>query len=258
MTVRNSAKGITVIGSSAITVADTRVEDIGEEAIHLRSNTTDSTVIGNSIDNTGLMTQMYGEGVYIGTAKDNWCTYSNCEADRSDRNTVILNTISNTTAEPIEAKEGATNGLITRNSINGTGMTDHADSLIAVQSNGWVVSKNSGTNSPLDGLQVWEHSAGWGMNNIATPTTSTRTCPATPCGCPTTSSATSSGVTTPSATPAGVSRTNPASTDRKDPSPMTDTLPRPLPLRPRPDPAGRQRAVGDLDRRPPGRAGADR
>ncbi len=167
MTVRNSAKGITVIGSSAITVADTRVEDIGEEAIHLRSNTTDSTVIGNSIDNTGLMTQMYGEGVYIGTAKDNWCTYNNCEVDRSDRNTVILNTISNTTAEPIEAKEGATNGLITRNSINGTGMTDHADSLIAVQSNGWVVSKNSGTNSPLDGLQVWEHSAGWGMNNIA-------------------------------------------------------------------------------------------
>ena len=167
MTVRNSAKGITVINSSNITIADTRVATIGEEAIHLRTNTTDSTVIGNTISDTGLMTPMYGEAIYVGTAEPNWCSYSNCLPDASDRNTIVLNTISNTTAEPIEAKEGATNGLISRNSIDGTGMSEHSDSLIAIQSNGWVVSKNTGSNAPLDGLQVWEQGPGWGMNNIA-------------------------------------------------------------------------------------------
>ena len=78
----------------------------------------------------------------------------------------MLNDISQTTAEPIEAKEGATNGLITLNSIDGTGMTEHSDSLIAIQSSGWVVSRNSGVDAPLDGIQVWEYGPGWGMNNI--------------------------------------------------------------------------------------------
>ena len=166
MTVRSTSKGITVVSSRAITVADTRVENIGEEAIHLRNNTTDSTVIANSINNTGLVTEMYGEGVYIGSAEINWCANTSCEPDRSDRNTVVLNDISQTTAEAIEAKEGAANGLISGNSIDGTGMTDHSDSLIAVQTNGWVVSKNSGVDAPLDGIQVWEFAGGWGKSNI--------------------------------------------------------------------------------------------
>ena len=71
MTVRNVQKGVAVLYSQAVTVADLRVENIGDEAIHLKNETTDSTVIGNSISTTGLLDTNYGEGVYIGTAQGN-------------------------------------------------------------------------------------------------------------------------------------------------------------------------------------------
>ena len=35
----------------------------------------------------------------------------------------MLNDISETTAEPIEAKDGTNDGLITRNTLDGAGMT---------------------------------------------------------------------------------------------------------------------------------------
>lgn len=169
LTVRNSQKGVAVMHSSDVTVADLRVENIGEEAIHLKNNTTDSTVIGNSIEHTGLLTPVYGEGVYIGTAKPNWCIYNGCAPDRSDRNTVVLNDISHTTAEQIEAKEAAVDGTIADNTLDGSGMVAaSSDSLINIQSNGWVIRHNFGANAPLDGVQVWAGFAGYGEHNLVT------------------------------------------------------------------------------------------
>ena len=69
LTVRQSQKGIAVINSHHIVVADTRVDHIGDEAIHLRNSTTDSVVIANSIEYTGLMTSIYGEGIYVGSSE---------------------------------------------------------------------------------------------------------------------------------------------------------------------------------------------
>jgi hypothetical protein len=167
LTVRSSQKGIAVMGSDHVTIADTRVEDIGEEAVHLKFMTTDSTVVGNSITRTGLMTAQYGEGVYIGTAKPNWCVYNGCRPDASDRNRIIGNTISHTTAEQIEAKEAAVDGLIADNVLDGAGMDQpSSDSLIAIQSNGWTITGNRGQNSPNDGVQVWEAFAGDGQDNL--------------------------------------------------------------------------------------------
>ena len=132
MTVRNAQKGISVNTSSFVTIADTRVENIGEEAIHLKNQTTDSTVVGNSIANTGLLTPKYGEGVYIGTSDSNWCAYTNCMPDASDRNSIIGNDITNTTAESIDAKNGTEDGTIAKNTLDGTGMVaDLSDSLVS-------------------------------------------------------------------------------------------------------------------------------
>ena len=168
MTVRNAQKGISVMGSNHVTVADTRVENIGEEAIHLKFTTTDSTVVGNSIAHTGLQSPVYGEGVYIGTSEQNWCVYTDCVPDASDRNSIVLNDISHTSAESIEAKAGTNDGLIAKNTLNGTGMvTDVSDSNIGVMGNGWVIAKNTMSNAPLDSVQVWEISAGYGKNNTA-------------------------------------------------------------------------------------------
>jgi hypothetical protein len=178
VTVRNAQKGITVIGSNHITVADNRVENIGQEAIHLKFTTTDSTVVGNSIAGTGLQTTVYGEGVYVGTSEQNWCVYTNCIPDASNRNSIVLNDISNTTAENIEAKAGTEDGLIAKNTLDaGAMVASESDSNIGVMGNGWVIAKNTMANAPLDAIQVWEISTGYGKNNTTYANTNTTAIP---------------------------------------------------------------------------------
>jgi len=166
MTVRDSIKGISVWHSTAVTVADTRVENIGDEAIHLLDFTTDTTVVANSIDGTGLVDPEYGEGVYIGTADNNWCAYSQCLPDRSDRNLVVGNNIRRTTAKPIEAKVATSGGVISGNTIDGQGMRPTSSALIYVKGNSYVVSHNTGRNSSIDGVLVVQRNAGWGRDNL--------------------------------------------------------------------------------------------
>lgn len=164
MTVKSSQKGISVMNSHHVAVSDTLVERIGEEAVHLKNNTSDSVVIGNTIRYTGLLTPTYGEGVYIGSSKLNWCKYNGCKTDASDRNAIVSNTISNTSSEPIDLKEGAVNGTVWGNTINGYGMKS-GNTLISVQSDGWIVAKNTGSNAKVDGIQVWQVYDVWGKNN---------------------------------------------------------------------------------------------
>ncbi|GAA3550305.1 hypothetical protein GCM10022197_01450 [Microlunatus spumicola] len=167
MTVRNVQKGVAVLNSQAVTVADLRVENIGDEAVHLKNQTTDSTVIGNSIALTGLNAPNYGEGVYIGTAQGNWCLYNGCAPDASDRNLVAFNDIRATTAEPIEAKAGTNDGTMWKNTLDGAAVvSSDSDSLVQVMGSGWVIAGNSGTHSPGDAIQVWNTDADYGLNNI--------------------------------------------------------------------------------------------
>ena len=164
MTVRNSQKGISVMNSHHVAVSDVLVEHVGEEAIHLKNNTTDSVVIGNTIRDTGLMTPTYGEGVYVGTAKGNWCKYNDCAPDASNRNAVVANHISRTSSEPIDLKEGAVDGTVWGNTLDG-GSMKIGETLISVQTNNWVVAHNTGSNVKQDGVQVWQAYEVWGRNN---------------------------------------------------------------------------------------------
>jgi len=165
MTVTNGQKGITVRRSHHVTVADALVHTVGHEAVHFRENTTDSVVIGNTIRNTGLIHGPYGEGVYIGSSDRNWCSLTACLPDRSDRNSVINNTISRTTAQSIEAKEGTTGGVIRGNVFDGLGMTN-ADSWVMVKGNDWKITSNTGTNGPQHGFEVNGSVAGWSYRNL--------------------------------------------------------------------------------------------
>lgn len=164
MTVRNSQKGISVMRSDHVAVADVLVEHLGEEAIHLKNNTTDSVVVGNTIRDTGLMTPTYGEGVYVGTAKPNWCKYNGCAPDASNRNAVVANHITRTSSEPIDLKEGAVDGTVWGNTLDG-GSMKVGETLISVQTNNWVVAHNTGANAKEDGIQVWQAYDVWGRNN---------------------------------------------------------------------------------------------
>ncbi|MEC5200181.1 hypothetical protein RCH21_002424 [Arthrobacter sp. PL16] len=164
-TVRNGQKGVMADATTGTFIQDLAVTGIGDEAIHLRNNSTANVVLNNTISNTGLRKPKFGEGVYIGSAESNWCTVTECLPDRSDRNVIAGNTISGTTSESIDVKEGTVNGLIIDNTFDGSDLSG-ADSWVDVKGTAWTITGNRGENTPLDGFQTHEIIDGWGTRNL--------------------------------------------------------------------------------------------
>ncbi|GAA0991787.1 hypothetical protein GCM10009563_05020 [Subtercola frigoramans] len=162
--VTGAQKGILLDTSSNNTLSNLSVTSVGDEAVHLRAGSSDNLVENNTIGQTGLAEAKFGEGIYVGTAQSNWCTISACNPDQSDRNLLVGNRISGTTAENIDIKEGTTGGQVTGNSFDGSASTE-VDSLIDVKGNGWMIGSNTGRNSPVDGAQVHVIVPPWGSGN---------------------------------------------------------------------------------------------
>jgi hypothetical protein len=165
LTIRNGQKGVMLDETTNSVVQGLTVEGTGDEAIHLRKFSSDNKVIGTTIRGAGLRKAKFGEGIYIGTAESNWCDISSCEPDKSDRNEIRANTISGTTAENVDIKEGTSDGLLLDNSFDGSAATE-ADSWVDVKGRGWRIEGNTGRNSPLDGFQTHEILDGWGTKNV--------------------------------------------------------------------------------------------
>jgi hypothetical protein len=165
-TIRNGQKGLMADRVQRVVVQGLTVEQIGDEAIHLRNFSSDNLVQGNTIRNTGLRRDKFGEGIYIGTAESNWCTITNCQPDHSDRNIVRGNVISATTAESIDIKEGTSGGVVSGNTFDGSALSgSHADSWVDVKGNGWLIEGNVGRHALEDGYQTHEVVDGWGAKN---------------------------------------------------------------------------------------------
>jgi hypothetical protein len=166
-TVTNGQKGVVTDGTVGSLIQGLTVTAIGDEAIHLRDFSTDNTVDGNTVSRTGLLKTKFGEGIYIGSAKSNWCTYSDCKADASDRNVISNNTITQTTAESVDIKEGTSHGVLKGNTFDGSSLVESgADSWVDVKGDDWVISGNTGTNSPNDGFQTHQIVDGMGTRNV--------------------------------------------------------------------------------------------
>jgi hypothetical protein len=149
-TVIGGQKGIIFDNVQHGSINNLYVHNIGEEGIHLRDNSSDNVVSGNTIAYTGQDTQAYGEGIYVGSAVSNWDTYSQNQPDHSNRNQIINNTISNTGAENMDIKEGTHAGIIRGNRFDGTGMCwdigadcNFGDSMIDMKGEGWIIDGNT-------------------------------------------------------------------------------------------------------------------
>ncbi len=171
-TITNGLKGLMTDGASFNVFDSLFVHDIGEEAIHLRRFSSHNIIQHTEIKNTGLKTPDYGEGVYIGSAKNNWATYTNGAEDRCDSNTVLKNIIGpNISAECIDIKEGTTGGLIKENYFDASGITgaNSGDSWIDAKGNNYLIEYNTGFNPGgiifKDGYQSHVAVSGWGNNN---------------------------------------------------------------------------------------------
>lgn len=164
--VTKAYKGIVLDRASHNVLRSLAVRRIGQEGVHLRTFSTSNTIERSVIRDTGLVSPADGEGIYIGSAATNWCRYTNCLPDASDFNRVLDNRIGpNTTAEGVDIKEGTSGGIVSGNTFSGIGMTA-ADSWVDVKGNGYTISGNAGTDSPLDGFQTHVVVAGWGNDNV--------------------------------------------------------------------------------------------
>jgi hypothetical protein len=165
--VKGGQKGVITDHATHALISGLYVHDIGDEAIHLRSFSTDNIVEGNTIRATGILRSKFGEGIYIGSASSNWCKYTGCAPDASDRNVIRNNDIAYTTAENIDVKEGTTGGQIIGNTLAGDGMVASAASAwVNVKGNDWTISGNAGRHSLKDGFQVHRVYQGWGNGNV--------------------------------------------------------------------------------------------
>lgn len=166
-TVRNGQKGVVTDATQHSVIGSLTISDIGEEGIHLRTGSSDNIIDFTTIMRTGLHRDKFGEGVYVGSAKSNWCTYTNCQPDPSDRNMIVRNHISQTAAESVDIKEGTVGGVLADNSFDGSDLSG-ADSWVDVKGNGWLVAGNTGTTSPADGFQTHVIVPGDGRDNVFT------------------------------------------------------------------------------------------
>lgn len=170
--ITNGLKGIMADGANHNLVDSLAVFNVGEEAIHLRKFSSHNIISNTSISETGLKTPDYGEGIYIGSAKSNWATYTNGNPDRCDSNLLLKNQVGPAVrAESIDIKEGTTGTLIRENYFDATGITgaNSGDSWIDVKGNYCLVENNTGFNPGAgifkDGYQVHVAVQGWGNYN---------------------------------------------------------------------------------------------
>lgn len=168
-TVSTAKKGIVLDESVGSVIDGVDVGHTGDEAIHIRTNSTDVVVKNSFIHDTGEITPAYGEGVYVGSANSNWASImgSSATPDRSDRVTITRNRFENISAEGIDIKEGTRGGRISFNSFSRSGFSgaNSADSWVDVKGNGYAVADNWGDDALLDAFQVHSVVPGWGGSN---------------------------------------------------------------------------------------------
>ncbi len=166
-TVRGGQKGIVTDHASHDVLYGLYVSGTGDEAVHLRSLSSDDLVSHCVIRHTGLLVQFFGEGVYVGSANKNWCRYTACKPDASDHDQILDNDIADTTAENIDIKEGTTGGVVSGNHFDGAGMVaSAATAWVNVKGNDWVIKDNTGVTSVGDGFAVHQVYPGWGIGNV--------------------------------------------------------------------------------------------
>lgn len=165
ITVRNGQKGVMLDRTQHSVLQGLTVETTGDEAVHLRRGSSDNVVRDSTVRDTGHRRDKFGEGIYVGTATSNWGQISSGEPDRSDRNLILGNQVSATTAESVDLKEGTSDGVVRGNTFDGSALTG-ADSWLDAKGNDWQISGNTGAHSPVDGFQNHDVSDGWGRGNV--------------------------------------------------------------------------------------------
>ena len=175
-TLRHAAKGIMLDHANNNRLDHLLIEQIGQEAVHFRTCSTDNTIQYSTIRNTGVITPGFGEGVYIGTDIAKWTIYG-CDSkearDQSDANQILYNHFGpDIRAEAIDVKEGTKGGIIIGNIFDATGLSgeNFADSWLDIKGNDYKVTHNRGVQNKSShlrhGFETHNKIPNWGRHNL--------------------------------------------------------------------------------------------
>ncbi|MDB5799438.1 MAG: peptide transporter substrate-binding protein [Rhodocyclales bacterium] len=151
-TVDTVSKAIMLDNSHHVLIDGVTAKNIDQEAIHFRKGSHDNVLTNSKISDTGKADPMYGEAVYVGSAKSNWASImgSSSTADGSTKNCISKNTIGpNVTAEAIDIKEGSSYTSVLSNTfdIGGISGANSADSALDIKGQYVYVYGNTVKNS---------------------------------------------------------------------------------------------------------------
>ncbi len=165
--ISTAAKGIFLAKSEHSVISGCEVFDIGEEAVHIIDDSSYNLIENCLIHDTGLYTPKYGEGVYIGSAKNatdygfecHFNTVRNCQFGP------------NIAADHVDIKEFTHGNVVEYCTFDGTGIQGEngGNSFVEIKGNDAIVRYNTGYRNgcekQLYGFDMNVQLDGWGQNN---------------------------------------------------------------------------------------------
>lgn len=163
--ITNAAKGIFLAKSEHSVISGCEVYDIGDEGIHIIDDSSYNLVENCWVHDTGKIEARYGEGVYIGSAKNATdygfdCHYNTVRGCKFGPNIA---------ADHVDIKEYTYGNLVEYCTFDGTGMQGEngGDSFVEIKGNDAVVRYNtgyrSGAEKQLYGFDMNVQLDGWGQ-----------------------------------------------------------------------------------------------
>lgn len=164
--VTNASKGIIIDNSNHTKLINCEVYNTGTEGIHFRDNSSYCLADSCYIHDTGVVTAGYGEGIYVGSAKNTTEYGYKC-----DYNTIRNCSFGeNITAEHIDIKEYTTGTIIENCTFNGKGISgEHfAKSFVNVKGNDCIIRNctgyRNGCEKVIRAFETNQVADGWGQN----------------------------------------------------------------------------------------------
>lgn len=165
--ISSACKGIFLAKSEHSIISGCEVSGIGDEGIHIIDNSSYNLVEDCRIHDTGLLNPKYGEGVYIGSAKNATDYGFDCHY-----NTVRGCAFGpNVAADHVDIKEYTVGTLVENCTFDGTGIQGQngGDSFVEIKGNYAVVRNNvgyrNGCEKQLYGFDLNMQTDGWGQYN---------------------------------------------------------------------------------------------
>ena len=164
--IRNAAKGIFLAKSEHSIISGCEVSEIGDEAVHIIDDSSYNLVENCFIHDTGTVNAKYGEGVYIGSAKNATeygfeCHYNTVRGCRFGPNIA---------ADHVDIKEYTIGNLVEYCTFDGTGIQGEngGNSFVEIKGNDAVIRYNTGHRNgcekQLYGFDLSQQLEGWGQN----------------------------------------------------------------------------------------------